>query len=247
MIPKKHLIFGIHPILEALRANEDIEKIFIQQEIKLISKKELFELASINNIPVQFVPAAKLKKLTTENHQGVLAIKSQISFQNIEHLVPWWFENGIQPLVLALDEITDVNNLGAIARTAECAGFNAIIIPIKNSAQINAQTVKASSGALFKIPVCRTKNLIDTINFLKQSGFIFIAATEKAAKNYTKADYLKPTVIILGSEEYGISKSVLNIADEHVSIPIFGSVKSLNVSVAAAVLIYEAIRQREKL
>ncbi len=238
-------IFGIHPVLEALKSSENIDKVFVVRDVKAEIRKQILTLASDASVPVQFVPAEKLRRmLPSGNHQGVIAVVSPIVFSEIEPLVPWWFENGIVPLVVVMDEITDIRNFGAIARTAECAGVNALIIPDKNSAQINAQTVKTSAGALYNIPLCRTKSLKTTLQFLKQSGFQIISCSEKGAELYTSNDYNIPIAIVLGSEEYGISGEILRISDQIVKIPVFGNINSLNVSVAAGIILYEVVRQR---
>ncbi len=245
MSNKSH-IFGIHPVLEALKSDTNIDKIFLLKEIKPTLRSEIMGLAKAKQVPVQFVPVEKLKRLVNGNHQGIVATITPIPFHDIEHLVPWWFENSINPLVLVLDEITDVRNFGAIARTAECAGVHAIIIPVKNAAQINAQAVKASAGALYNIPICRSNNLTQTLIYLKQSGLTVFACTEKAEKNYTNCQYTQPLAIVFGSEEYGISSSALLKADELIKIPMFGSISSLNVSVSTGIVLFEAIKQRTK-
>jgi len=238
-------IFGIHPVTEALRSSENIDKIFLQRDIKPEVRKEILQLAHALSVSVQFVPIEKLKRLVpSDNHQGVVAAIAPVAFSDVEHLAPWWYENGLTPIVVALDEITDVRNLGAIARTAECAGAHALLIPHKNSAQINAQTVKASAGALYNIPLCRTKNLKQSLQFLRSSGFTIIACTEKAQELHWNAKYTEPVVLVFGSEEYGISPDILKLADYLVKIPMQGSVSSLNVSVATGVMLFEVVRQR---
>lgn len=244
MKDQKH-IFGIHPVLEALKSAENIDKVFMLRDMKPEIRREILQHAAKASIPVQFVPAEKLKRMQPSgNHQGVIAVISPIVYSEIEPLVPWWYENGIVPLVIVMDEITDVRNFGAIARTAECAGVHAMIVPFKNSAQINAQTVKTSAGALYNIPLCRTKNIKSTLQFLKQSGFQIVACSEKAADLYTETDLKNPLVLVLGSEEYGISEDVIRISDQIVKIPVLGNIESLNVSVAAGVILYEVVRQR---
>lgn len=246
MTKDKSLIFGIHPVIEALKSEENIDRVFMLKDIKPEIRRDILQLCTARDIPVQFVPYEKLKRLVVGGtHQGVVAQTAPVPFQDLEQLIPWWFEQGIMPLVLILDEVTDVRNFGAISRTAECSGTNAVVMPWKNSAQINAQTVKASAGALFSIPLCRSKNLIETVSLLKTSGFTIIGCTEKASLNYTEASYTGPVAIILGSEEYGISAPLLKLSDDIVRIPMLGSVGSLNVSVAAGVMLYEVVRQRQ--
>jgi 23S rRNA (guanosine2251-2'-O)-methyltransferase len=239
-------IFGIHPVIEALTSSQNIDKIFLHREIRPETRKEIMRLCSGLSIPVQFVPSEKLKRLVpSDNHQGVVALISPVVYSEIEPLVPWWFENGIEPLIVVADEVTDVRNFGAIARTAEGAGVHAIIVPHKHSAQINAQAVKASAGALYNIPLCRSKNLLATIQFLKQSGFRIVSVSEKSNDSYTNIEYRGPLAVVLGSEEYGISDNLLRISDNIVSIPMLGKVASLNVSVAAGIVLYEIVRQNK--
>jgi len=240
-------IFGVHPVVEALKAAENIDKVFLLKGISPEIRKEIMQLASQTNIPVQFVPIEKMKRLAPgRNHQGVIALVSPIVFSELEPLVPWWFENGIEPLIVVLDEVTDVHNLGAIARTAECAGAHGILVPSGHSAQINAQTVKISAGALYNIPLCRTKNLKQSLRFLKESGFQIVACTEKAAESYTDISMTGPLALVFGSEETGISPELLRLSDHLVKIPMYGAVGSLNVSVSAGIILFEAASQRSK-
>jgi 23S rRNA (guanosine2251-2'-O)-methyltransferase len=179
-----------------------------------------------------------------KNHQGVLAFISPIEFQNIENILPSLYEAGKNPLFIILDKVTDVRNFGAITRTAECANVDAIIIPEKGSAQISGDAVKTSAGALLKVPVCRVKNLLQTVKFLQESGIQIVAATEKASDLYYKTDFSIPTAILMGAEDKGVDMEYLRIADQMVKIPILGEIESLNVSVAASIIIYEAVKQR---
>ena len=190
------------------------------------------------------MPLEKINRLTRKNHQGVFAFISPIDFHNIEDVIPTLFEEGKNPLILVLDRITDVRNFGAIARTAECAGVNAILIPEHNAAAINADAIKTSVGALHKITVCRTWNLKLSLQFLKDSGLQLIACTEKTQDDMYKLDYSPPTAIIVGSEEDGVSAEFLRMCDAKAKIPMIGKIASLNVSVATGVILYEAIRQR---
>jgi len=194
---------------------------------------------------MQTVPAEKLDRVTRKNHQGVIAYISPITYSNIEEIVPGLFEKGETPLILILDQVTDVRNFGAIARTAEIAGVDAIIIPEKGAAQINADAIKTSAGALNLVPVCRTPSLSHTIKYLKNCGLRIVAATEKGERFYDETNMKDPLAIIMGSEDLGIESSLLKIADEWIKIPQFGQIASLNVSVAAGILIYEALRQRK--
>ncbi len=237
-------IFGIHSIQEAIRSEKEIDKVLIKRGLAGELFQELFDDIKGANVPVQYVPIEKLNRVTRKNHQGVVAFISPISYHNIETIIPDLYEQGKAPFVLILDSLTDVRNIGAIARTAECAGAHAIIVPDKGSAQINADALKTSAGALHHIPVCRTKSLTQTCKFLKDSGLTLIAATEKAVELYFTADFTQPIALIMGSEETGISTDLLRIADKLVKIPATGKIESLNVSAAASVLIYEVVKQR---
>jgi 23S rRNA (guanosine2251-2'-O)-methyltransferase len=197
-----------------------------------------------NQIPFQFVPNEKINRVTRKNHQGVLAFISPIEFYNIENLLPGVFERGETPLILVLDQITDVRNFGAIVRSAECAGVHTIIIPEKGMARIGADAIKTLAGALHYLPICKVKNMAQTIKFLKESGLHIAAATEKAQMIYTNANFTGPVAIIMGAEDTGISHQILELSDKEIMIPIRGNIESLNVSVAASLMIYEALRQR---
>ncbi len=241
---REKLIFGLRPVIEAVKSGKTLDKILIQRDLKSELFKELRKNLSETGVPYQYVPVEKLNKITRKNHQGVVAYLSSITYYQIEDILPGLFEAGAVPLVLVLDRITDVRNFGAIARTAECAGVDVLIIPSKGSAQINEDAIKTSAGALHKIPVCRSGSLQETINYLKESGLQIIAASEKATNLYYQVDYSIPSAIIIGSEEDGISRAILNIAEHRVYIPVLGKIESMNVSVAAGVIIYEAVRQR---
>jgi 23S rRNA (guanosine2251-2'-O)-methyltransferase len=197
-----------------------------------------------NGIYFQYVPIEKLNRLTSKNHQGVVGYISSIEYHKIEQVLPAVFEAGKMPLVLILDRITDVRNFGAIARTAECSGVDAIVIPARGAAQINADAIKTSTGALHKIPVCKEENLKDVIDYLRESGLQVIACTEKSSEYYYQQDMTLPVAIIMGSEEDGISGEYLKRADAAVKIPLMGEIGSLNVSVATGIILYEAVRQR---
>lgn len=238
---KSEFIFGIQPVLEAIRAGKEIDKLLVQREL---GNLEVLEFARLRNIPTQKVPKQKLDQITRKNHQGVIAFISAIHYAKLENVVADIFEQGKTPLLLVLDRVTDVRNFGAIARTAECAGVQALVIPAKGGAQINSDAMKTSSGALNFLPVCRENDLQETVRFLQNSGIQVVACTEKISKTLYEADFSVPTAIIMGSEEDGISDQLLRSADELVSIPMTGRVASLNVSVANAIILYEAIRQR---
>ena len=241
---KQDMVYGIRPVLEAIDAGKEVEKILIQKGLRSDNFSELMNQIKETNIPYQFVPVEKLNRVTRKNHQGIIAYISPIVFDNIEQIVPTVFENGKSPFVIILDRITDVRNFGAILRTAEAAGIHAVVIPSKNSAQLNSGTIKSSAGAIFKVPICRSENLKDTIEFLTNSGLKIVAATEKADDVYYKADLSGPIALVLGSEGEGVSGEYLKRATLHVQIPMLGEIDSLNVSVAGGVLLYEVVRQR---
>ena len=241
---EKNFVFGIRPIIEAIEAGRTIDKLFIQKGLHNDLFVELWKLVRLKRINYKHVPLEKINRLTRKNHQGVFAFISPIDFHNIEDVVPALYEQGKNPLILVLDRITDVRNFGAIARTAECAGVDAILIPEQNAAAINADAIKTSAGALHKITVCRTWNLKLALQFMKDSGIQLIACTEKTQDNMYNPDYTPPTAIIIGSEEDGVSAEFLKICDAKAKIPMHGKIASLNVSVATGVILYELIRQR---
>lgn len=240
----ENLIYGIRAVIETIHAGKDLEKIFIQKNLKGELIKELSQLAHQRKIPVSSVPIEKINRFTRKNHQGVVAYVSPVQYHNIEHVLPALYESKKVPLIVVLDRVTDVRNFGAIARSAECLGAHAIMIPTKNSAQINGDAVKTSAGALNFIPVCRESNFKEALQFLKDSGLQLIAATEKADSYLQDLDMTGPTALMMGSEEEGISPAYLSMADQLAKIPLSGSIASLNVSAAAAMAIYEAQRQR---
>jgi 23S rRNA (guanosine2251-2'-O)-methyltransferase len=240
-----NLVYGIRPVIESLKAGKEFDKLFIQKGLRAEHLAELYSLIKTLDVPAQQVPIEKLNRLTRKNHQGVVGFMSSIRFQPVEEVIQMAFEKGEIPLMLVLDRVTDVRNFGAIARSAECAGVHGIVIPTQNSAQINADAMKTSAGALNNIPVCRTSNLSRTIDYIKDTGLQLVAATEKADKLIYQVDFKMPTAIIMGSEEDGISPAFLRKCNEAVRIPIQGQTASLNVSVATAVIIFEAVRQRE--
>ncbi len=241
---EKNYIFGIRAIIEAVEAGKTIDKLFIQKGLHNDLFAELWKLVREKRINYKHVPLEKINRLTRKNHQGVFAFISPIDFHNIEDVIPKLYEEGKNPLVLVLDRITDVRNFGAIARTAECAGVDTILIPEQNAAAINADAIKTSAGALHKVTVCRTWNLKLALQFMKESGIQLIGCTEKTQDDMYKPDYTTPTAIIIGSEEDGVSPEFLKMCDSRAKIPMNGKIASLNVSVATGVILYEAIRQR---
>ena len=244
MIDKSEMIFGVRAVIEAIQAGKDIDKVLIKKDIQSELSRELFAALKGSLIPVQRVPVERLNRITRKNHQGVVAYVSAVTYQHVEDLVPNLFEQGKTPFFVMLDGITDVRNFGAIARTCECAAVDAVIIPAKNSVTVNADAVKTSAGALHTLPVCREQSLTDTLKYLKECGFRLIAATEKGDYDYTRGEYTGPLCLILGAEDKGVAYEHLALCDEWVKIPMLGTIESLNVSVAAGILIYEVVKQR---
>jgi len=239
-------VFGIRPVIEAIKSGKEIERILVQKEVGGSTVIELLQLAVKHNVPVVKVPVDKLNRITRKVHQGVICFLSPVIYASLDNIITEVYQKGGNPFILVLDRVTDVRNFGAIARTAECLGVQAIVIPSRGSAQINSDAVKTSAGALNYIPVCREDNLKTAIRFLKESGLKIIACSEKGDKLIDSSDYTGPVAIIMGSEEDGISSEYLKLADEMLKIPLTGKVESLNVSVAAGMLLYEVVRQRGK-
>ncbi len=244
MIDKSEMIFGVRAVLEAIEAGKEIDKILVKKDIQSDLSKELFAALKGTLIPVQRVPVERINRITQKNHQGVVAFLSSVTYQKTEDLVPTLFERGKAPFFVMLDGVTDVRNFGAIARTCDCAGVDAVILPAKGSVSVNADAMKTSAGALHTLPVCREKSLKKTLQYLKDSGFRLIAATEKGDYEYTKGEYTGPVCLVMGAEDTGVAYEHLALCDEWVKIPVLGKIQSLNVSVAAGILMYEVVRQR---
>ena len=240
----KEVIFGIRAVIEAIEAGKDIDKVLVKRDLSGELFAELMQLLREYEIPMQKVPVERIDRITRKNHQGVLAFTSAVTYHKLENIVPLLYEEGKNPFILILDGITDVRNFGAIARTCEVAGVNAIVIPERGSVSVNSDAMKTSAGALHSLPVCRERSLKEAIVFLKNSGVKVVAATEKAATMYTDAEMNLPVAVVLGSEDIGIEQEHLRISDELIKLPQFGKIESLNVSVAAGVIIYEVLRQR---
>lgn len=241
---ENEIIFGIRAVIEAVQADKEIDKILVKRELQGDLSKELFEVLRGREIQVQRVPQERLDRITRKNHQGVIAFVSAVTYQRLEDIVPFVYEQGKDPFIVLLDGITDVRNFGAIARTCECAGVDAIVIPSKGSVSVNADAVKTSAGALHVLPVCKEKSINQSIRFLKDCGFTVVAANEKGAELYTEASMQGPIAIVMGAEDTGVSMENIRICDKIVTIPQFGTIGSLNVSVASSILIYEVVRQR---
>ena len=228
---KSDYIFGIRAVMEAIEAGRDIDCVMVKKDLGGDLANELFALIKQYGIVTRRVPVERINRITRKNHR-------------LDNIVPMLYEEGRLPFMVLLDGLTDVRNFGAIARTCECAGVDAIVIPERDSVSVNADAVKTSAGALLHLPVCRERSILGAVKFLKENGYQIIAATEKAEINYTQADFTVPVAIVMGSEDVGISPEVLRQADTLVAIPQFGKIGSLNVSVAAGVMIYEGVRQR---
>ncbi len=241
---KSDYIFGLRAIIEAIEAGRDIDKVLVKKDINGDLARELLAKAKEYGVLVRRVPVEKLNRITMKNHQGAVAVLAAVPYHSLDNVIPALYEEGRTPLMIVLDGVTDIRNFGAIARTACCAGADAIVIPSHNSVSITADAVKTSAGALFHIPVCRTRSALDAVKTLKENGYKIVAATEKGARDYTATDFTVPVAIVMGAEETGISDDVLRLADDLAAIPIVGEISSLNVSVAAGIMIYEAVRQR---
>ncbi len=243
---RNQMVFGLRAIMEAIESGKEIEKLLIQNGLRGELYHEFFQLIKYHKIPFNNVPEQALNRITRKNHQGVIGYISPISYQSIENLIPMVYEEGKTPFILLLDRITDVRNFGAIARTAECSGVNAIVIPTRGSASVNEDAIKTSAGALHKITVCREDNLKDTLEFLRNSGIKIVGLSEKAEDYYFDQDLSGPLALVLGAEDDGISPAYLKYIDSFVKIPMLGFIESLNVSVAGGIVMFEVAKQRIK-
>ncbi len=246
MEEKTYYLYGMHPVAEAVAAGRKIDKVLLKQGLEGQQFRALLAQLQEKGIPFQFVPAERMGKFRDKNHQGVVAYLPMIDYVPFEEVLESALSSNPAPLFVLIDGVSDVRNLGAIARTAECAGASAVILPAKGGAAITAEGIKASAGALLRIPVCKMQNLRLPIFALQERGFQIVAATEKAADLIYSADFTKPTAIVMGSEGKGISDSILSLCDVKTAIPMNGGVGSLNVSVAASIILFEAVRQRQK-
>lgn len=239
------MIFGLRAIIEAIKSNKSIDKVFVQKNLRGELFHELEKMLRSNGIGVSYVPVEKLNRLVKgKNHQGAVAQISPIDFYNLDELVLKTFESGKTPLFLLLDQLSDVRNFGAIVRTAECTGVSGIIIQKKGGAPVTGDTIKTSAGAIFKVPICKVDHIKDAVYHMQASGIKIIAATEKADTYLYNTSFKEPCAIVMGSEGKGINSSVLKLADKQVKLPILGEIESLNVSVACGAILYEVIRQR---
>ena len=241
MISKSDYIFGIRAVIEAIESGKSIDKVLVRKDLSGELAHELLAKVREYGVLMQRVPQERLNRITMKNHQGVIAMISPVTYHKLENLLPSLYEEGRTPFIVLLDGLTDTRNFGAIGRTCDCAGVDGIVIPERNSVSVT------SAGGLFYVPVCRERDVISAVRFLKESGVKVVAASEKGAQDYTELDMTVPVAIVMGSEDVGISQEVLRLCDEIATIPMLGNIGSLNVSVAAGVLIYDVVRQRTHL
>ncbi|HOI26571.1 MAG: 23S rRNA (guanosine(2251)-2'-O)-methyltransferase RlmB [Paludibacteraceae bacterium] len=241
---ENEMIFGMRAIIEAIQAGKEIDKIIIKKDMQSDLSHELFiALRGHDYIQVQRVPIERLNRYTRKNHQGAIAFICQTTYQHIDNIIPTLYEEGKSPFIVVLDGITDVRNFGAIARTCECAGVDAIIISSKGGAPVNADAINTSAGALHTIPVCKENNLVEVVKYLKSSGLQIVEANSKNGTLYNEEKFEKPLALVIGDEEYGVSPEINRLCDKHVQIPVLGSISNLNISVSAGIIIYEILRQ----
>lgn len=250
-VKEKEMIFGIHAVLEAIEAGKTFDKILVRRDMSSSLGKQLLDKLSqageTGQTAVQRVPVEKLNQFTDRNHQGVIAFLSPVEFYRVEDIIQAAYDKGETPFLVVLDNVTDMRNFGAIARTCSCAGVHGLVIGTRGSASVNGDAVKTSAGAIHTLPICKVDNVQNALQLMRDSGLSIVAATEHASKNYTQADMTLPLAILMGNEEKGIYEGNLRLATEQVRIPMKGTIESLNVSVAAGVMLYEAVRQREKI
>ncbi len=236
-------VFGLRPVIEAIEAGKEIEKLYIKKGAEGQLMTDLKDLCHRSHLRYQEVPVEKLNRMVRGNHQGVVAQLAAIRYVTLEDILER-VPDDETPLIVVFDGVTDVRNFGAIARSAECAGAHGLVIALKNAAPVNAEAIKSSSGALNIIPVHRAGSIRNTLKALQNEGFQIVAATEKSTKLIYDADFTLPTVLVMGSEEKGISKEVMKLCTEQLAVPMVGRIESLNVSAAAAVMLFEVVRQR---
>lgn len=244
MKEENQLIYGRHPVIDAIQSGQTIDKVLLQQGTRGDLEKEIRQLSRQYGFPVQMVPKEKLNKIVRGNHQGIIGFVSLVPYYKLEDVLPGIFERSQTPLLILLDGITDVRNFGAIARSAELAGAQALVTSLKGSAQINADAMKTSAGALSKIPVCRETSIMAAVELLQLSGIRVLASDLQATKAVFEMDFTQPTAVIVGSEGEGVNQALLRKADELFLIPQVGTTDSFNVSVATGIILYEAMRQR---
>jgi 23S rRNA (guanosine2251-2'-O)-methyltransferase len=237
-------IFGIRAIIEAIQSKAVIDKLYLSKDSQGDLMKELMGYVKKYHINFSYVPVEKLNRMTSMNHQGAVASISPVSFVNLEDLVENTLQKTEKPLFLILDQLSDARNFGAIIRTAECTGVHGIIVPKFGSAPVNGDTVKTSAGAVFNVPICKVDHIKDAIFYLQGCAIACIAATEKTDNTIYDVNFNQGIAIIMGNEEKGINPSVLKIVSEKAKLPMYGTIESLNVSVACGAFLYETIRQR---
>lgn len=242
---ESNFIFGVHSVLQALQDAQPIDQIFIKKQSDNELIREIIYLARKQRVTIKSVPIEKINRITRKNHQGVVAFVSPIDFYDLHAIVPSIYEQGKVPFFIVLDEVTDIRNFGAIVRSAECMGADAIIIPQRGAAQISADAVQTSAGALLKMPICKVKSLVHACQFLKDSGLHIFSASEKFSQACYDSNFTQPLAIILGAEDVGISQELIALSDSHIHIPMVGEINSLNVSVAAGICFYEILKQRQ--
>jgi 23S rRNA (guanosine2251-2'-O)-methyltransferase len=241
---KEELVAGIRPVTEALAANRNIEKLLVRRDSGHVALKEIKQLALEREIPWQPVPVEKLDRMTHTEHQGVIALLSPVEEQNLDEVIARAYERGETPLILALDGVTDVRNVGAVARSAECFGAHGVLVPKQGSARLGSDAVKSSAGALMRVPVCRAMDFAGALKRAQEHGLRIVACTEKGVGEVDAADLKGPLVLVMGAEDTGVSSQVLRIAEDLVRIPMIGSIGSLNVSVASGIALYAVLKQR---
>lgn len=239
---KVNYIYGMHPVLEAINAGKNIDKVYLKSGLEGESFRQLLSLMQSKGIAFQFVPVQRLDRITKARHQGVIAQLPSIEYSSMEQAVEYASSNG--GLILVLDGVSDVRNFGAIARSAECAGFKSIILPAKGGASITPDSIKTSAGALLRLNVCKVPNIRTALYYLKERDYTIVSASEKGSKLIYDVDFSKPVAIVMGDEHNGVSDSALKLSDVIAAIPMAGGIGSLNVSVASAIVMYEVVRQR---
>lgn len=241
---KTDYVYGLRAVIEAIESDKNIDKILVSKDLSGELAKELFTKIKDYGVVTKKVPVEKLNRITMKNHQGAIAFLTPVTYHSLEHLVPALYEEGKSPVIIVLDGLTDTRNFGAIGRTADCAGVDAIVIPRNGSVSVTPDAMKTSAGGLLYVPVCRERDTLSAVRFLKENGYKIVGATEKGARSYTDVNYKDPVAIVMGCEETGISEAVLRQCDDLAAIPILGKIGSLNVSVAAGIMMYEVVRQR---
>jgi 23S rRNA (guanosine2251-2'-O)-methyltransferase len=240
----KDLVFGIRPVQEVLASDQEIERVLVQKELENPLIGEIVRDCRARHIPLGRVPEEKLNRITRKQHQGVVAFITSVQYASLDHVVSSAYNEGRNPFILMLDRVTDVRNFGAIVRTAECAGVDAIIIPDRGAARLSGDAFKTSAGALGHLPICREHSLVSTVRYLRNHGLQIVGCTEKSSRTIYSVDFGQPMLVIVGSEEDGIAPELLELCDRRAKIPLQGKISSLNVSVAAALVLYEAVRQK---